>query len=134
MIEDINELIEQRIKKLNELKALGIDPYGSPYDITHLASEVHRLYGDKDKDFLEDNQPEISIAGRIIMFRDFGKASFAHLQDSSGRIQVYFRKDILGEKFNILKKLISVISLELKEDSSGQRPMNSLLRLRIMSF
>lgn len=105
MIEDINELIEQRIKKLNELRALGIDPYGSPYDVTHLASEIHRLYGDKDKDFLEGNLHEVSIAGRIIMFRDFGKASFAHLQDSSGRIQVYFRKDVLGEKFNILKKI-----------------------------
>lgn len=105
MIEDINELIEQRIRKLNELRDLGIEPYGVPYEVDHLASEIHKLYGDKDKDFFEQNAQEVSVAGRIIMFRDFGKASFAHLQDSSGRIQVYFRKDILQDSFSLLKKI-----------------------------
>jgi len=105
MIDEINVLIEQRLNKLKELRDLGIDPYGGPYELTHSSAEIHRLFGDKDKDYLEQNNHEVSIAGRIIMFRDFGKASFAHIQDASGRIQVYFRKDILGEKFPLLKKI-----------------------------
>lgn len=105
MIEDINELVGQRIRKLNELRSLGIDPYGGPYEVTHLASEIHRLYQEKDKEFFEHNPIEVSIAGRVIMLRDFGKASFAHLQDSSGRLQVYFRKDVLQDKFTLFKKI-----------------------------
>lgn len=105
MMEEINVLIEQRLNKLKELRASGIDPYGGPYEVTHSASDIHRLFGDKDNNFFEQAPQEVSIAGRIIMLRDFGKACFVHLQDSSGRIQAYFRKDILGEKFHVFKKI-----------------------------
>ncbi len=105
MSDEINELIEQRFKKLDELREMGIDPYGGPYETTHQSEDLHRLYGDKEKEFFENEDIIVSLAGRIIAMRDFGKASFSHIQDSSGRIQLYFRKDVLGENFSILKKI-----------------------------
>ncbi len=104
-MEDINELIAQRIKKRDELRTMGIDPYGMPYEVTHLAQEVHEEFGERGADALESDPVEVSVAGRMIALRSFGKAAFSHLQDSSGRIQVYFRKDILGEDYKVVKKL-----------------------------
>lgn len=104
-MEDINELIKQRIRKLQELRALGIDPYGHSYETTHKAKELFTRYADKSAAELENDPIECSVAGRIIARRSFGKAAFSHIQDESGKIQVYFRKDILGDKFKITKKL-----------------------------
>ncbi len=104
-MEETNELIEQRIKKLQELKDLGIDPYDGHFTPESLTSMVHSRYGSIDKETLEKQALYTSIAGRIVAMRDFGKAAFAHIQDSTGKIQVYFRKDILGERFSLIKKL-----------------------------
>jgi lysyl-tRNA synthetase class 2 len=104
-LEDINELIEQRIRKLEDLREMGINPYGEPYDITHHASEIHSLFGEKDAESLEKDPVEVSVAGRMVALRSFGKAAFSHLQDETGKIQVYFRKDILKEAYGIVKKL-----------------------------
>ncbi len=104
-MEETNELIEQRIKKLEELKTLGIEPFGKSFDVKNHASELAEKHGAASKEELQASPVHCVIAGRIIMMRDFGKAAFAHIQDSSGRIQVYFRKDILNEKYGIVKKL-----------------------------
>ena len=104
-MEEINELIRQRLKKLQELKEIGIDPYGHPYETTHKAGELHETYGDTPAAELESDPVECSVAGRIVAWRSFGKAAFSHIQDDSGRIQVYFRKDILGDDFRLTKKL-----------------------------
>jgi hypothetical protein len=104
-MDDINEQIEQRLKKLNELKLAGIEPFGGHFEVTHHASEILNTYGETSKEVLETQPVTFVIAGRIVAMRDFGKAAFAHIQDSSGRIQVYFRKDILGDAFSIVKKL-----------------------------
>src|ERR1044072_5402373 len=86
-------LSEQEIvrrEKLKELEALGIDPFPAPlYEITHNAAEIKR-------DFSEEKQEafkSVSIAGRIMERRDMGKANFAVLQDSTGRIQIYIKRD-----------------------------------------
>lgn len=104
-MEEINEQIEQRIKKLEELRQAGIEPFGGPFEVTHHASEILNTYGETSKEELEAGPLFFVIAGRIVAMRDFGKAAFAHIQDSSGRIQVYFRKDILGDRFAVIKKL-----------------------------
>lgn len=103
-MEEINELILQRRRKLQELKELGIDPYGSAYDKTHDCSALHNLYDEYPPEKLEEEKPSCSVAGRIIAWRSFGKAIFSHIQDSTGRIQVYFKKDVLQERFKLLKK------------------------------
>ena len=103
-MDEVNELIKQRIQKLNDLSELDIDPYGKPFEATHYAADIHSEYGGHDKESLETLNNSVAIAGRIVAMRNFGKAAFAHIQDSTGKIQVYFRKDILNERFKILKK------------------------------
>ncbi|GBD99813.1 lysine--tRNA ligase [bacterium BMS3Abin07] len=104
-MEEVNDLIKQRVQKLDDLRELDSDPYGRPFDTTHDTKVIHSQYGKLDRESLEKSPIQVTIAGRIIAMRNFGKAAFAHIQDSAGRIQVYFRKDILGKKFSIMKKL-----------------------------
>lgn len=86
-------LSEQEIvrrDKLKELQALGIDPYPAPlYEITHTAEEIKTNYTEEKK----EEYKSVSVAGRIMMVRDMGKANFAVLQDGTGRIQVYIKRD-----------------------------------------
>jgi len=104
-MEEINELIEQRMKKLEELRQSGIEPFGGPFYAENHASELQDAYASSGKETLEADPVSCSLAGRIVAMRDFGKAAFAHIQDATGKIQVYFRKNVLGEKFLLLKKI-----------------------------
>jgi len=103
-LEPGNELIKQRKRKLEELRELGVDPYGGVFETTHSASEIFEKYGEVDGETLEKEPVEVTVAGRIVAWRSFGKAAFSHIQDSTGRLQLYFRKDILGDRFRIVKK------------------------------
>jgi len=104
-MKDINELIEQRRKKLEELRQSGIEPFGGSFYAEDHASDLLNKLDPVSKESLEASPVSCSLAGRIISMRDFGKAAFAHIQDVTGKIQVYFKKDILGEKQDLLKKL-----------------------------
>ena len=104
-MEEINELIEQRIRKLDELRQAGIEPFGGAFYAEDHASKLHDKFSAVSKETLEADHITCSLAGRIVAMRDFGKASFAHVQDATGKIQVYFRKDILHEKYSLIKKL-----------------------------
>lgn len=101
----LSELIQQRIKKLENLRNIGIEPYDGVFEPQHSTYEIFNILGNLDKEQLEQNIINTSVAGRIILLRDFGKAAFAHLQDSKGRIQIYFRKDLLGENFQLVKNI-----------------------------
>ncbi len=107
-MEEINELIEQRIKKLEELRRAGIEPFGGAFYAENHANDLHNEYSSMSKESLEENTVNCSLAGRIIALRDFGKAAFAHIQDTTGKIQLYFRKDLLGEKYSLVKKLLDI--------------------------
>lgn len=104
-MEELNELIEQRIKKSEELQQMGIQPYGDPFDADSHAADLVARYKGTSNDDLSLHPVECSLAGRIVALRSFGKATFAHIQDDSGRMQLYFKKDILGESYAVLKKL-----------------------------
>ena len=104
-MEEINELIAQRFKKLQELRDTGIEPYSGIFEAEDRTSDLHKRLDSVSKEALEADPVSCSLAGRIVSMRDFGKAAFAHLQDAAGRIQVYFKKDVLGEKFPLIKKL-----------------------------
>jgi lysyl-tRNA synthetase class 2 len=104
-MEEINEQIESRITKLRALKEAGVEPYAGAFEFKDHAAEVHRVYGPVPREEIEKEPVACSVAGRIIMMRSFGKAAFAHLQDSTGRIQVYLKKDILKDHFALVKKL-----------------------------
>jgi len=104
-VEDTNELIEQRIRKVQELKQLGIKPYGDPYEAEDHTADLRMKYGEQSREFFETEKISCTLAGRIVAMRDFGKAAFAHIQDATGRLQIYFKKDLLGESFKLLKKI-----------------------------
>lgn len=94
---ELSELLQIRRGKLDELRGLGIDPFGQKFERTHLAGDIFKAYEDRSKEELESLQAEVSIAGRIMQKRGMGKAGFAHIQDITGKIQIYVREDAVGE-------------------------------------
>ncbi|HWR21473.1 MAG TPA: lysine--tRNA ligase [Verrucomicrobiae bacterium] len=98
-------LIGERMRKLAELEAAGIDPYPARFGVTHLAADLHREYAGLSEEG-DAGAPQVSIAGRLMSVRGHGKATFAHLQDGSGRIQIYIVRDTVGlEAYDLCKKL-----------------------------
>ncbi len=105
-MEDYNELIQQRIKKLAEIGAMGKKAYAGRFDVTASANSLSASYGSKTKEELEAERVEVIVAGRIVAMRSFGKACFSHIQDGTGKIQAYFQKNTLGEdSYALFKKL-----------------------------
>jgi lysyl-tRNA synthetase class 2 len=97
-MDELNDQRLQRIKKLDTLRALGIQPHGSRFETKDRAGELVRLHGERTKETLEQDKIACTLAGRIVGLRRFGKAAFAVLQDGADRIQVYLKKDLLGEQ------------------------------------
>ncbi|MFS8215241.1 lysine--tRNA ligase [Paenibacillus polymyxa] len=95
--EELSELLQIRRAKLDELRSLGIDPFGRKYIRTAEAGVLLSKYDSLTKEELEEKNIEVSIAGRIMAKRVMGKASFSHIQDLSGRIQIYVRQDTVPE-------------------------------------
>src|SRR3989344_3080809 len=99
------QIEDNKLDKLKQLRASGIDPYPYNYDKTHCAKEISEKYsklkpGEETKDL-------VSVAGRIMFQRVMGGASFFHLQDQSGRVQIYLAKNKLGdEKYQIYTKKV----------------------------
>ncbi len=99
-----NQLMKQRLEKLNRLE----EKYPNDFKIDTYSSEILEKYSETPKEELEKITKKFKLAGRIMAIRDFGKASFAVLQDFKGKIQLYFHKKILKEKFDIFKELIDI--------------------------
>lgn len=101
-------LTEQEIvrrQKMEELKEKGIEPFGQAYERTHKSGQIKEAYEGKEKEELEELDVKVRIAGRIMTKRRQGKAGFMHIQDIDGRIQIYVRKDVIGEEaYEIFKK------------------------------
>ena len=93
---DENELIRQRRDKLSQWRSQG-GAYPNIFKPEHLAVDLIDAYGDIAKEDLEQQAVEVSIAGRMMSRRIMGKASFAHLQDRTGRMQVYVARDSLPD-------------------------------------
>jgi lysyl-tRNA synthetase class 2 len=89
---------EQRQKKLEQVQALGYEAYPREFRWTDTAAALVEQYGQTMGAELEANKREVRVAGRIMSYRLMGKAGFAHLQGSGKRIQIYVRKDVVGEK------------------------------------
>ena len=105
-MEQEGDQIRQRKKKLDELREMGVDPYPARYRPAESAADLHLLAGELSAEEVESLGRKTRVAGRIMALRKFGKTVFTHIQDDSGRIQLYFRKDALSEEdFALLKKL-----------------------------
>ena len=104
MSDDLNFVLKARREKLEALRAASVNPFAYSYAREHTAAEALALLPPAAEGSVSDDEgPRVSVAGRIVAWRAHGKTVFAHLADSSGRIQLYFRKDQLGEeKFGVL--------------------------------
>ena len=100
-----NEQELVRRAKLQELIDMGIDPYGQRYDVSILSGEIKEKYAGYTHEELEEMNVEVSIAGRIMSKRRKGKVCFMHILDKLGQIQIYIRKDTIGEDaYNLVIK------------------------------
>jgi len=101
-----NELLRQWREKVRTLRDSGVELFPNDFRAEHTSLEIIEQYGDWTAEALQDLEEVFSCAGRIMAIRNFGRAAFVHLQDRKGRIQVYVRRDLLGEDaFGLLKGL-----------------------------
>ncbi|MDR1138155.1 MAG: hypothetical protein LBK91_07510, partial [Synergistaceae bacterium] len=100
--EQVNELRQIRRDKLQKLRDAGRDPFkNEKWDADSFSAEIKADYEEREKQVPDGEAPAeraVSVCGRIMAFRDMGKASFIDVQDKQGRIQVYVRKDAIGDE------------------------------------
>jgi len=101
-------LYDQRIRRIGEIEALGFQPYGQRFDFTHTIPQILAEYGDKTTENLADPRVQVGVAGRVMTVRRMGKAGFAHLMQNGQQLQVYVRKDAVGEKEFALYQLLDL--------------------------
>jgi lysyl-tRNA synthetase class 2 len=102
--EDLNFVQRARREKLEALEARGTPPFGYRFDRTHFAADAAANYPEGQ----EQEGETVRIAGRIVSWRSAGKTAFAHLADASGRIQLYFKRDVLGDDVFATTKLLDL--------------------------
>ena len=100
-MEDLNQVLRVRREKLQALQEKGIEPFAYNFDPTHPAAAALKAFDQAEKAGSLDGAGQgatVRVAGRVVAWRSHGKSAFAHLEDASGRIQLYFKKDLLGEE------------------------------------
>ncbi len=101
-------IYELRREKLKRIEALGQRTYPTKYEFTHTIPQVLAEYSEKTAEQLENPRVTVRVAGRIMAIRLMGKAGFAHLQQEGQRLQIYVKKDAVGEKGFELYKLLDL--------------------------
>ena len=92
----VNELIKRRHEELEELTKKGVETFAYSFDVNSDSQKIKNNYK-------EDTELNVRVAGRIMAIRRMGKASFAHIQDHAGRIQIYLKKDEIGDAYDAFK-------------------------------
>jgi lysyl-tRNA synthetase, class II len=95
--QELNELMQRRREELSQLRSLGIEPYPYEFDRNAFSAEVISTFRD------DAPRRDVKVAGRIVSLRRMGKASFCHILDSQGRLQIYLKKDDLGEPYEAFR-------------------------------
>ena len=95
---ELNDLLRVRREKLDVLKENNIDPFGHRFDRSHTARKMLDEFDSFTKEELAEKKKTVSLAGRIMTKRGKGKAGFTHIQDLTGQIQLYIRKDTVGDE------------------------------------
>mgnify|MGYP003293704270 FL=1 len=100
---DLNEQMQVRLDKMHKIEEKGLKPFGYRYEFTHRSGDVKENF-----DALSEAETEVKLAGRVMAIRGHGKTCFMDMQDKDGRIQVYVRKDVLGEENYALIKMMDI--------------------------
>jgi len=137
--QDDNKLIEERREKLKALRAKGV-AYPNDFRRAHLAADLHRGFGERSKEELEKLAAPAKVAGRMMLKRVMGKASFATLQDGTGRIQIYVSNelenyeafkhwdlgDIVGVEGHLFKTMKGELTVQAKKISLISKALQPL--------
>jgi len=123
---DENFLIAERRAKLSQLRATGV-AFPNDFKRAHYAGDVQAEFADAERwtaEALEGAATRVTLGGRVMLKRDMGKAGFAQVQDESGRIQLWLKKDLLGDAFEVFKNLdlgdIVAVEGELTRTRTGE--------------
>jgi len=105
----LEELRKQRVREIEELREMGVEPFPYRYDKAQTTAQIKEMFESK----LEPGQilenAKVSTAGRVMSIRDHGKSAFFHIKDQEGRLQIYIRKNAVGEeKYTLFKKYVNV--------------------------
>jgi lysyl-tRNA synthetase class 2 len=104
MVPAIDDITQQKINKLAALRAAGIEPYPYGYHRTHNTRQALDII-EQNTDNLLTQEFKVNVAGRIVSKRGMGKTAFMDLRDGSGKMQLFFRINNLGEKYNLVKDI-----------------------------
>lgn len=97
-MDDLNELLKIRRDKLDEFRALGVNPYINRFHVTHTLGPLLEENRDLDREALDGKNQTVTVAGRIVSKRKHGKTSFCHIQDGTGKLQVFVRQNDIGDE------------------------------------
>jgi len=97
-LDELNDQLLVRRQKMTSISEGGLDPFGGRFERTHLSEGIRTEFDSYTKEQLDDETHEVTIAGRIMTKRGKGKAGFANIQDFEGQVQIYVRKDAIGEE------------------------------------
>ena len=121
-VKKLSDQEKVRRQKMEDFRAMGIDPFGHAFKRTHKTGDIVPVYMNKTKEELEELQIPVTVAGRIRTKRRMGKAGFMHIQDVDGQIQIYVRKDVVGDdayeiyKKNDLGDIVGISGILMKTD------------------
>ena len=104
----LDDIYNLRKDKLRQIEALGQQAYPYHYEPSHSVAQILADYGQKTGEELEANRVDVRVAGRIMAIRLMGKAGFAHIQQQGQRLQIYVKKDAVGDKGFDLYKLLDL--------------------------
>ncbi len=102
------KIYELRREKLKQIEALGQPSYPTKYEFTHTVPQILAEYSDQTAEQMENPRVPVRVAGRIMAIRLMGKAGFAHLQQDGQRLQIYVKKDAVGDMGFELYKLLDL--------------------------
>ncbi|SFB23066.1 MULTISPECIES: lysine--tRNA ligase [unclassified Bacillus (in: firmicutes)] len=96
--EELNDQLKVRREKMHAMRESGLDPFGKRFERSHDTAELISQYGELEKEDIDGRAVSVTIAGRLMTKRGKGKAGFAHVQDLTGKLQIYVRQDAVGEE------------------------------------
>lgn len=107
---ELNEQQQVRLAKVEAMRAEGLDPYTARSTRSHTAAAAHERYEQLEAGLPEGRDPEaVSVAGRVVGYREMGKATFVHVEDGHGRIQLYVRSNHVGdESYAQMRRLVDL--------------------------
>ena len=101
-----SQVLRQRRQKAKELRQAGVELYPNDFQVQDRLADIRDRYEDKSQETLEQEKRIFVCAGRIISMRSFGRASFIHIKDGSGQLQVYVKRDVVGkEQYELFKRM-----------------------------